>query len=155
MKNHGKVPGSLIRSTVPDLASIKLAMSKARVGVWLASFGVSVATAILMLASEPHLAIVWDEGFTLAREARIRAWFRALPDPGGFAALWRPPDVKEEVVIEDGSSPPQRQQLNTRSKLLFDRRVVEWFWPFARAEPHGHPSFYALVGLTGDFLTPS
>jgi len=130
-------------------------MSNARVGVWLASFGVSVATAILTLASEPHLAIVWDEGFTLAREARIRAWFRALRDPGRFAVEWRPPDVKEEVIIEDGSSPPPPQRVDTRSKLLLDRQVVEWFWPFAREEPDGHPPFYALVGLTGDFLAPS
>ena len=30
-----------------------------------------------------------------------------------------------------------------------------WFWPFAREEPHGHPSFYALLGLLGDFVCPS
>jgi 4-amino-4-deoxy-L-arabinose transferase-like glycosyltransferase len=32
---------------------------------------------------------------------------------------------------------------------------VEWFWPFAREEPHGHPPFYALVGLAGNVLAPS
>ena len=31
---------------------------------------------------------------------------------------------------------------------------MTWFWPFAREEPHGHPPFYALLGLFGDVLTP-
>jgi hypothetical protein len=139
----------------PDLTAINLAMSKARIGVLLVSFGVGVATAIFMLATERHLAIVWDEGFTLGREARVRAWFRAVRDPGKFAIEWRPSDAKEELVIEYGSAPPPRQQLDTRSKLIFERRVVEWFWPFAREEPHGHPPFYASVGPSGDLLTPS
>ena len=39
-------------------------------------------------------------------------------------------------------------------KLLFDRDVLAWFWPFAREEPHGHPPFYALLGLIGDFAGP-
>ncbi len=33
--------------------------------------------------------------------------------------------------------------------------VLAWFWPFAREEPHGHPPFYALLGLAGDVLAPS
>ena len=32
--------------------------------------------------------------------------------------------------------------------------MITWFWPFAREEPHGHPPFYALLGLFGDVLTP-
>jgi hypothetical protein len=139
----------------PDLTTINLAKSKARIGVLLVSFGVGVATAIFVLATERHLAIVWDEGFTLGREARVRAWFCAVRDPGKFAVERRPSDAKEELVIEYGSAPPPRQQLDTRSKLIFERRVVEWFWPFAREEPHGHLPFYALVGLTGDLLTLS
>ena len=50
---------------------------------------------------------------------------------------------------------PARDQLDSRSKLLFDRDVLAWFWPFAREEPHGHPPFYALLGLAGDVLAPS
>ena len=46
-------------------------------------------------------------------------------------------------------------QIDTRGKLLFDPAVLAWFWPFAREEPHGHPPFYALVGLVGDFLVPT
>ena len=33
--------------------------------------------------------------------------------------------------------------------------MLAWFWPFAREEPHGHPPFYALLGLVGDVLAPS
>ncbi len=116
--------------------------------------GISLATAILMLATEPRLAIAWDEGFTLGRQERLRLWFQALRDPAAFAARWRPPSPAEELLMPDRSSPPRRRQVDTRTKLLFDRRVVEWFWPFAREEPHGHPPFYALVGLLGDLLTP-
>ena len=33
--------------------------------------GVSLATAALMLATEPSMAIGWDEGYTLGREERL------------------------------------------------------------------------------------
>jgi Dolichyl-phosphate-mannose-protein mannosyltransferase len=108
-----------------------------------------------MLASEPRLAMVWDEGYTLGREARLRSWFRALRDPQAFAASWTPP-VQELIQDEGASAPaPKPGQVDTRSKLLFDPRVLAWFWPFAREEPHGHPPFYALVGLIGDVLAPT
>lgn len=106
-----------------------------------------------MLLSEPYLAIVWDEGYTLGRENRLRMWFQALRDPEAFASTWTPPAI--ELVQQQGLAPPRPDQLNTRAKLLFDSRVVSWFWPFAREEPHGHPPFYALVGLAGDVLTPN
>ncbi|MFO0949877.1 MAG: glycosyltransferase family 39 protein [Isosphaeraceae bacterium] len=115
---------------------------------WLVALGVLG----VMLATEPFLAIVWDEGYTLGREERLRLWFRALSDPPGFAARWQPPAV--ELVQQEGAPPPRPEQINTRSRLLFDPQVLAWFWPFAREEPHGHPPFYALVGLVGDLLTP-
>jgi 4-amino-4-deoxy-L-arabinose transferase-like glycosyltransferase len=117
------------------------------------SVAVGLATAILMLATAPRLVIAWDEGYTLGREARLREWFRALGDPTGFAARWQPP--VEEFVQQDQIPPPSPAQLDSRSKLLFDRRVLAWFWPFAREEPHGHPPFYALLGLAGGQLAPS
>lgn len=119
----------------------------------LSSLGVGLATLILMLATEPRLAIVWDEGYTLGREARLRTWFRALRDPAGFAAHWTPPVV--ELVQQVGAPPPRPDQIDARSKLLFDRDVLAYFWPFAREEPHGHPPFYALLGLVGDLLAPT
>ncbi len=48
---------------------------------------------------------------------------------------------------------PSREEIDARSKL-FQPKILAWFWPFARQEPHGHPPFYALVGLVGDLLAP-
>jgi 4-amino-4-deoxy-L-arabinose transferase-like glycosyltransferase len=116
---------------------------------------VALATAILMLATEPFLAIGWDEGYTLGREARLREWFRGLADPPAFAKQWHPVAHQYDLVQWDESPPPSRGQLDTRAKLLFDPAVLAWFWPFARKEPHGHPPFYALLGLAGDLLAPT
>jgi 4-amino-4-deoxy-L-arabinose transferase-like glycosyltransferase len=106
-----------------------------------------------MIATEPRLAIVWDEGFTLGREARIRDWFRALANPKGFAAVWVPPAPLTELVQFDGMKPPTASEIDTTAKL-FSPKVIAWFWPFAREEPHGHPPFYAIEGLVGDWLAP-
>jgi hypothetical protein len=130
-------------------------MDKPRARAFLIGAGISLATAILMLATEPFMAIVWDEGYTLGREARLREWFSGLRDPAGFAARWQPLPADQELVQDDKTRPPDRGQLDTRLKLLLDRDVLAWFWPFAREEPHGHPPFYALLGLAGDVLAPS
>jgi len=118
----------------------------------IAGLVVAAATSALMFATSPALAIVWDEGYTLGREARLRHWFRALADPPAFAARWRPP--AEELVQQVGTPPPTPGRIDTRAELLSDPGVLAYFWPFAREEPHGHPPFYALVGLVGDVLTP-
>jgi 4-amino-4-deoxy-L-arabinose transferase-like glycosyltransferase len=112
---------------------------------------IAAATLALMIATEPRLAIVWDEGYSLGRQARVRWWFQAVRDPRGFSASWRPPAV--ELVQSDGRPPPPAEALDTRAEL-FGGDVLAWFWPFAREEPHGHPPFYALVGLIGDVLAP-
>ena len=102
------------------------------------------------------MAIQWDEGYTLGREESLRDWFSALKDPQRFAAGWQRRPLEDELVQRPPRTPsPRRDQLDTRGKLLFDRDVLAWFWPFAREEPHGHPPFYALLGLTGDLLAPS
>ncbi len=121
----------------------------------LAAAAVAIATAALMLATEPSLAIAWDEGYTLGREARVRWWFRALADPHGFAAKWRPPAIELVQADRNQVPPPGPAQVDSRAKLLFAREVVAWFWPFAREEPHGHPPFYALLGLAGELVAPS
>ncbi len=114
---------------------------------------VGLATLAVMLATEPRMAIVWDEGFTLGREARIRLWFEALRDPSNFAARWVPPSPRSELVQQDGTPPPSRDEIDTFDKLL-GPKALAWFWPFAREEPHGHPPFYAIVGLIGDLVVP-
>jgi 4-amino-4-deoxy-L-arabinose transferase-like glycosyltransferase len=123
--------------------------------VWLIALGITMATAVLLLATEPSMSIAWDEGFTLGREERVRLWLRAMRDPAAFASNWRRPSPGVELLMPDGTTPPLRHEVDSRHKLLFDRRVVQWFWPFAREEPHGHPPFYALVGLLGDLLAPA
>jgi len=131
-------------------------MAKPRIQALLAALGVSLASAVVMLATEPRMAIVWDEGYVLGREGRLREWFRGLRDPALFAKTWRPLPRSEELLQQHNATPPPRpEQLDTQSKLLFDRDVLAWFWPFAREEPYGHPPFEALVGLVGDVLAPS
>jgi hypothetical protein len=116
--------------------------------------GVAAVTLVLLVATGPKLAIVWDEGFTLGREERVRIWLRAVRDPSKFAKNWTPPSLLEELVQPDGRRPPLASEIDTRAKL-FDQQVLEWFWPFGREEPHGHPPFYAILGLLGDVLAPS
>jgi 4-amino-4-deoxy-L-arabinose transferase-like glycosyltransferase len=125
--------------------------SRQEAALW--SFGVGVATLALMLATEPQMAIGWDEGYTLGREARLRDWFWLLRNPGIFGRNWRPPAL--ELVQRDGTTTPRPDELDTRRKLLFGREALEWFWPFAREEPNGHPPFYAILGLAGDLVVPS
>src|SRR5947209_6723127 len=118
------------------------------------ALAVALGTLALMVATDSRLAVVWDEGFTLGREARVRRWFRALLDPPAFAARWEPPAPLSELVQQDRVPPPRPDQLDTRAEL-FSPGVIAWFWPFAREEPHGHPPFYAIEGLIGDVLAPS
>ncbi|WP_246196403.1 glycosyltransferase family 39 protein [Aquisphaera giovannonii] len=105
----------------------------------------------LMLTTEPYLVIVWDEGYTLGREERIRQWFAAMGRPASYASGWRPP--YEELVPPNRLIAPRPEEMDSRAKLLRPP-AIDWFWPFAREEPDGHPPVYALVGLAGDILTP-
>ena len=114
---------------------------------------VVAGTLALMIGTEPHLAMAWDEGYTLGREARVRAWFRAVRDPQAFAKTWVPPSKATELV-EDKRTPPRAAEIDSHSKL-FSADVIAWFWPFGREEPHGHPPFYAIVGVLGDWVVPS
>jgi 4-amino-4-deoxy-L-arabinose transferase-like glycosyltransferase len=121
-----------------------------------AAAGVAAATLIaaLLIATGPSISIVWDEGYTLGREERVRQWFAAMRNPSEFAATYNPPTPLERLLQPDRERPPQPDEIDTRAKLL-GPRALRWFWPFARAEPHGHPPFYALVGLLGDLLAPA
>ncbi len=103
-----------------------------------------------MIATEPMLALAWDEAYTLARLDRVHAWITALRDPTQFANQWQPDRLRP---LEDRRTPPTRADIDTPGKLLNGRNLA-WFWPFAREEPHGHPAFYAVAALAGDLLTP-
>jgi len=113
---------------------------------------VSLACLAVLALSETGMSIVWDEGYTLGRLERVRLWFKALANPANFSATWAPPTL--ELVQAQGLPAPSANQVASRWSLLANPRVIGWFWPFAREEPHGHPPFYALVGLFGDILTP-
>jgi 4-amino-4-deoxy-L-arabinose transferase-like glycosyltransferase len=120
----------------------------------LAGLAAAVLLALGLIATSPSIAIVWDEGYTLGREERVRQWFAAMRDPSGFAARWSPPTPLERLLQPDQERVPRRDEIDTRSKLIRPP-AVRWFWPFARAEPHGHPPFYAMVGMLGDVLAPA
>jgi 4-amino-4-deoxy-L-arabinose transferase-like glycosyltransferase len=113
-------------------------------------FGVALAVFVGMTATAPLLAIAWDEAYTLARLDRVRAWIAAVRDPQGAAERWAPARLRP---LEDTMPAPRPAQIDTRDKL-FRADNLAWFWPFAREEPHGHPTFYALAALAGDALAP-
>ena len=50
---------------------------------------------------------------------------------------------------------PRSRRDRHRRPSCSSPRALAWFWPFAREEPHGHPPFYAIVGLLGDVFVPS
>lgn len=119
--------------------------------VRLPALAVAAATLALMVATSPRLALAWDEAYTLARLDRVRLWFASVQDPASVAADWNPERLRP--LNGPRQVPPAPDQVDTRAEL-FERRTLEWFWPFAREEPHGHPPFYALVALVGDVLGP-
>src|SRR5262249_61678619 len=101
-------------------------MLRPRVEALLVGLGISFATAVLMLATEPRLAIGWDEGYTLGREARLRDWFRGLRDPARLAAGWRPLPAAEGLVqpARGGSPPPRPRPPHTRRGPLVGRPAL-------------------------------
>ncbi len=128
--------------------------SSGRSGRW-APWFIQIAATLLawvwLIGTEPFLAMVWDEGYTLGREDRLRAWFQAMADPKGFAETWSPPDPQLVQLVSETTPTPDR--IDTRAELM-EQKTLRWFWRFARQEPDGHPPFYAMVGLIGDLVTP-
>jgi 4-amino-4-deoxy-L-arabinose transferase-like glycosyltransferase len=125
---------------------------------WGGGLAVAGLSAALMIVTEPGLSIVWDEGATLYRLVRIRAWLGGLCDPAGFASSWQHNSAGHTkarcLELIDENSAPRGSELNTREKLL-KPAIIRWFWAFAREEPHGHPPFYALIALLGDVIAPA
>jgi hypothetical protein len=82
---------------------------------------VSALTLLALVATGPQFGMVWDEGYTVLRERLLDEWF------------------------ERASSAGSRGQL----RRAFDKAELDHYWQFSREEPHGHPPFYALLGLAG------
>ena len=89
-------------------------------GTRVAAGGLAVAllTLILMVATEPLLPIVWDEGFTLIRLGRMRHWILAVRDPESYAANWNAHRVA--ISWRDVVRLPERAR-STRGRSCFRR----------------------------------
>jgi hypothetical protein len=94
--------------------------SSRRVG-FSASLVVSTLALLVLLATGPQFGMVWDEGYTVRRDRLLDGWFSR---------------------VACAASPGQLRQ-------AFDRSELDRSWPFSREEPHGHPPFYALLGVAG------
>ena len=81
----------------------------------------SVLALLVLLGTSRHFGMVWDEGYTVLRDRLLEKWFSRLGAPVS-ASAWR---------------------------VAFQKDTLDRHWPFSRAEPDGHPPFYALLGLAG------
>ncbi len=88
-----------------------------------ALLAVSIAVTVLstLVVTSRDYALVFDEAFTIDRELTLNEWFSGVVEP-----------------------PP-----GTSRSEFFSPVVLERYWRFSRAEPDGHPPFYALLGLAG------
>jgi hypothetical protein len=88
-----------------------------------ALIGLLIAAAVLsaLVTTSRDYALVFDEAFTIDRELTLAQWFTGVVHP-----------------------PPQ-----TNRSDFFAQGALERYWRFSRAEPDGHPPFYALLGLMG------
>ncbi len=82
---------------------------------------VSLATVVLLLATSPDFGMVWDEGYTVRRVRLLDRWMDVIIAPAE-------PGLRQAAL----------------AKPTLDR-----FWLFSREEPHGHPPFYAWIGVAG------
>jgi hypothetical protein len=103
-------------------------MVNVRARSWFASAidaltAVLIAAAVLstLVATSRDYALVFDEAFTIDRELTLARWFTGVVEPPRGA----------------------------RRSDFFSPEVLESYWRFSRAEPDGHPPFYALLGLAG------
>jgi Dolichyl-phosphate-mannose-protein mannosyltransferase len=86
---------------------------------------IAIAVLVALVGTSRDYAMVFDEAFTVDRELTLAQWFEGVFQPPG----------------------------GTNRSDFFSRRALESYWRFSRAEPDGHPPFYALLGLAGWRLT--
>ena len=85
------------------------------------ALALSVVALLVLLGTSRQFDIVWDEGYTVRRERLLANWFSQV-SASAESGQWR---------------------------LALQKRVLDRYWLFSREEPHGHPPFYALLGLAG------
>ena len=72
-----------------------------------------------------------------------------MPAEPSVGIIWR---VGDRLLVERtplaGTSAQGFTLLCPYDTESLDPAVLAWFWPFAREEPHGHPPFYALLGVS-------
>lgn len=90
---------------------------------WLWATLLATAAMAALLATDHDYAMVWDEGHSIRRERELADWFALLS-----------------------------QGEESRNRAFTPRELASG-WPFAREEPDGHPSFYALLGLAGWYFS--
>ncbi len=78
-----------------------------------------------LVATSRDFGLAWDEALTIGRERDLATWFGQVFDPPFSGARAR----------------------------AFREASLDRYWRFSRAEPDGHPPFYALLGLVGWKLT--
>lgn len=81
----------------------------------------SALASIALLTTSAQFGMAWDEGYTIRRDRLLDRWFGRVFTP---------------------SNPDER-------RWAFEKSELDRSWPFSREEPHGHPPFYALIGLAG------
>ncbi len=122
----------------------------------LAACAVAAAVFVLLLVTAPRLAIVWDEGYTLGREARVRLWFEAIA---------RPASLRGALAAAAQGAGPARSVAGTSCRRLPPIRSApvpvcsaRRCWPgsgrSAARSRTGTRRFYAIVGLLGDVIAP-
>jgi 4-amino-4-deoxy-L-arabinose transferase-like glycosyltransferase len=123
------------------------AMEKTGLAPWtdlVVSGLLAAGTLTLLVATLNDFGMTWDEGFTVEREERLREWFARVASPGSPVPLAWPPTLSK---LEPRWLYLQRA--GPAADSLWSRESLRFYWQFARAEPSGHPPFYALLGLAG------
>ena len=78
-----------------------------------------------------------------------------LGDPAGFASDWQPADRERAGPAGRRHPPPTRRPGRHPVEAPVRSPGPGVVLAVCREEPHGHPPFYALLGLAGDVLAPS
>lgn len=113
-----------------------------RGGTALVATLIALGALTLLTATLSDYGMSWDEGFTVEREERLREWFRRVAGASpSRSRAWSPSlsmlETREEYLRTAGA----------RAWSPWNRDSLRFYWQFARAEPNGHPPFYALLGL--------